>query len=90
MPKSTPHKLEYQRKYNARPEMVNRREANNAARREMIREGKAHVGDGKDVAHRRPLDRGGNNARTNLEVQSRKENRGWRRGKSGYRVPTAR
>ena len=85
MPKSTPHKLAYQKRYNARPEMVKRREKNNAARQQLIREGKAHVGDGKDVGHKRPLDRGGSNARTNLEMQSRKENRGWRRGESGYR-----
>lgn len=84
MPKSTPRKLEYQRQYNARPENVNKREKNNAARREMIREGKARVGDGKDVAHKRALENGGGNSRKNLEVQSRKENRGWRRGKSGY------
>ena len=89
MPKSTPHKLAYQKRYNARPEMVKRREANNAARREMIREGRARVGDGKDVAHRTPLDRHGGNSKGNLEVQSRKENRGWRRGQSGYRVPNA-
>lgn len=85
MPKSTPHKLAYQKRYNARPEMVKRREKNNEARRELIREGKAHVGDGKDVGHKRPLDRGGSNTRGNLEMQSRKENRGWRRGQSGYR-----
>lgn len=84
MPKSTPQKLAYQKKYNARPEMVNRREKNNAARREAIREGRAKVGDGKDVGHKTPLDRGGSNADANLEVQTRKENRGWRRGKSGY------
>jgi hypothetical protein len=86
MPKSTPHKLQYQKAYNARPENVNRREKNNAARREMIREGKAQVGDGKDVAHRRALDNGGGNSRGNLEMQSRKQNRGWRQG-SGYKVP---
>lgn len=86
MPKSTPQKLRYQKEYNARPENVNKREKNNAARRELIREGKARVGDGKDVAHRKALDNGGGNSRSNLEVQSRKENRGWRRGKSSYRV----
>ena len=32
MPKSSPAKLAYQKKYNARPEMVNRREDNNLAR----------------------------------------------------------
>lgn len=90
MPKSTPQKLRYQKEYNARPEMVNRREQNNTARRQMIREGKVRVGDGKDVAHRRPLDQGGGNSRSNLAVQPREENRGWRRGQSGYRVPKAR
>lgn len=85
MPKSTPQKLRYQKAYNARPENVNKREKNNAARRQLMREGLVHVGDGKDVGHRRPLERGGTNARSNLEVQSRKENRGWRRGQSGYK-----
>lgn len=84
MPKSTPAKLRYQKEYNARPENVNKREKNNAARQKLIREGKARVGDGKDVGHKRPLDRGGGNDRGNLEVQTRKENRGWRRGRSGY------
>lgn len=89
MPKSTPQKLAYQKRYNARPEMVNRREKNNAARRQAIKEGRAHVGDGKDIGHKRPLDRGGSNAQSNLVVQSRRENRGWRRGQSGYRVGNA-
>lgn len=84
MPKSTQQKLRYQKEYNARPEMVNRREKNNAARAQLVREGKARVGDGKDVGHKQALDRGGSNARSNLEVQSRQLNRGWRRGKSGY------
>lgn len=86
MTKSTKHKLEYQKKYNARPAIVNRREENNAARREMERKGLAHKGDGKDVGHKVPLDRTTRNANRpgNLEMQSRKENRGWRRGKHGY------
>lgn len=81
--KSTKHKLAYQKAYNDRPEMVKRREKNNAARRELEREGLAHRGDGKDVGHIKPLDRGGLNTRSNLEMQTRKENRGWRRGKHG-------
>lgn len=87
MPKSTPQKLRYQKEYNARPENVEKREKNNAARRALMREGKVRVGDGKDVAHKVALDNGGSNARSNLEVQSRKENRGWRRNKAkGYKV----
>lgn len=84
MPKSSPQKLAYQREYNARPENVEKRVKNNAARREAIREGRAHVGDGKDVAHKRSLDNGGSNAKSNLTVQDRKTNRGWRKGSGSY------
>jgi hypothetical protein len=79
MPKSTKAKLEYQAAYNARPENVAKRVLNNAARREAIREGRVRVGDGKDVDHKRPLDKGGTNARDNLRVVSRSVNRGWRK-----------
>lgn len=89
MPKSTPHKLAYQKAYNARPEMVKRREANNAARQAAIKTGKAHVGDGKDIGHKKPLDAGGGNQKGNTMVQDRASNRGWRKGQSGYKVGTA-
>lgn len=88
MPKSTPRKLEYQKAYNARPEETDKRVKNNAARREAIREGKAKVGDGTDVAHLKPLESGGGNAKGNLQVQPRSKNRAWREGQSGYKPPT--
>lgn len=84
MPKSTPAKLAYQREYNARPEEVAKRVKNNAARRDAIADGKAKVGDGKDVAHKKSLENGGTNAKSNLTVQDRTTNRGWRKGKSNY------
>jgi hypothetical protein len=84
MPKSTKRKLEYQKEYNARPEEVKKRVANNAARREAIKEGKAKVGDGKDVAHKKSLENGGGNAKDNVKVESRSKNRGWRRGSGSY------
>lgn len=84
MPKSSPQKLAYQKAYNARPEEVAKRVKNNAARREAIAEGKVKVGDGKDVAHKKSLENGGTNAKSNLTVQDRETNRGWRKGKSGY------
>lgn len=84
MTKSTKRKLEYQKAYNARPEEVKKRVANNAARREMMKEGKVRVGDGKDVAHKKSLENGGSNAKGNLAVQSREQNRGWRRGTGSY------
>ena len=84
MPKSSPAKLAYQAAYNARPEEVEKRVKNNAARREAIADGKAKVGDGKDVAHKKSLENGGTNAKGNTVVQDRATNRGWRRGKSSY------
>ena len=84
MTKSTKRKLEYQKAYNARPEEVAKRVKNNAARREAIKEGKARVGDGKDVAHKKSLENGGTNAKSNLTVQDRATNRGWRRGSASY------
>lgn len=84
MTKSTKRKLEYQKAYNARPEEVAKRVKNNAARREAIKDGKAQVGDGKDVAHKKSLENGGGNTKDNLAVQDRKTNRGWRRGSGSY------
>lgn len=84
MPKSPKSKLEYQKEYNARPENVKKREANNRARYQLIKEGKVSVGDGKDVAHKKSLENGGSNKRSNLTVQSETKNRGWRRGSGSY------
>ncbi len=46
----------------------------------MIREGKARVGDGKDVAHKNGNAR--DNRKSNLEVQSRAKNRSFPRTKN--------
>ena len=68
-----------QREYNASPEATAKRVANNSARRQAMAEGKARVGDGKDVDHRTPLSKGGTNARSNLRVVPRSENRSFAR-----------
>ena len=86
MAKSTPQKLKYQKEYNARPEEVKKRVMNNAARREALEEGRVKKGDGKDVAHKKSLDNGGSNGKSNLKVEDRSSNRSWRKGKSGYNV----
>lgn len=52
--------------------------ARHKARRQMIREGKVRVGDGKDVDHRRPLAQGGSNHPSNWRVRPASENRSWR------------
>ena len=68
-----------QRQYNASPEATAKRVANNSARQEAIREGKAKVGDGTDVDHKRPLSRGGSNSKDNLRVVSSSSNRSFAR-----------
>lgn len=68
-----------QRQYNASAEATAKRVANNAARRKAIAEGKAKVGDGKDVDHKKPLSKGGTNSDSNLRVVSRSSNRSFAR-----------
>lgn len=70
---------EYYRKYHASPEAKRERAMRNAARDRMEKRGLVRKGDGKDVDHRRPLSRGGSNDDSNLRVQSRAKNRGYRR-----------
>ena len=75
----TPGQIRRQVKgYNAKPEMVKKRTMNNAARRELEKEGLVKKGDGKDVDHKKPLRSGGTNARSNLRVQPKSVNRAWR------------
>ena len=76
--------------YDATPEVRKRRAARNAARARLMKEGKVSKGDGKDVAHKRALSKGGSNARSNLKVQSASKNRGWRDDRSGPNKPTSR
>lgn len=84
MTKSTKRKLEYQKAYNARPEEIAKRVKNNAARRDAMKSGLVHKGDGKDVAHKKSLENGGGNTKGNLSVQDRATNRGWRKGSGSY------
>ena len=73
----TPSQIkQHGRTYQAKPEQVKNRTKRNAARREMEKEGRVRKGDGKDVGHKKPISKGGSNARSNLKVQSRKSNRG--------------
>lgn len=72
------YKKEYA-EYHSRPEQKRNRALRNAARREMEEKGLVRKGDGKDVDHKKPLDRGGSNDESNLRVLSRSKNRGYRR-----------
>lgn len=83
MPKSSKAKLAYQAEYQKRPGEVEKRVERNKARRHAIAEGRAKVGDGKDVDHKRMLDQGGSNDRSNQRVVSASKNRGWRKDNPG-------
>jgi hypothetical protein len=65
------------REYHSKPAQIKKRASRNAARSLMVKSGKAHKGDGKDVDHK---NRNANdNSPGNLRVVSQKKNRGWRR-----------
>jgi hypothetical protein len=78
MAKARDYKREYER-YHGSEAAKKDRAQRNAARAAMVKAGKARKGDGKDVGHLVPIDRGGTNAKGNLAVQTRKKNRGYKR-----------
>ena len=75
------YKKEY-KNYQGTPEQIHNRSERNQARAAMVKAGKAHKGDGKDVDHKQPLIKGGSNAASNLRVQSKTQNRSFPRTKS--------
>lgn len=81
-----PYKNPEDRKYTANAkaydnsgEVKERRRARNRARYAMEKEGLVSVGDGKDVAHKIALSKGGANARSNLKVEAAGDNRSFAR-----------
>lgn len=76
------YKKEYEN-YQGKPSQIKNRAKRNAARRKLMKEGRVRKGDGKDVGHKKALSRGGNNARSNLVVQSRSANRSFSRNSNG-------
>lgn len=71
------YKAEYA-KYQGTAEQKKNRAARNAARAKMMKAGKVHKGDGKDVAHVKAFDKGGTN-KTGLRVESASTNRSFKR-----------
>jgi len=49
---------------------------------DVIPNGKVKKGDGKDVAHKKPLAKGGSNKKANLKVASQAKNRSFKRTKT--------
>lgn len=76
--KPRPYKRENEL-YKSKPEQIEKRVARNKARRELMKEGRVHKGDGKEVDHIRPLSKGGSSGRNNLRVVSAKANRSYPR-----------
>lgn len=75
--KPRPYKKEA--KYEDSPQQVKNREARNAARAKLLKAGKVHKGDGKDVDHIKPVSKGGTNAGSNLRAVSASDNRSFTR-----------
>ena len=71
------YKREYET-YQGKPEQIKKRAMRNAARAKMVKAGKAHKGDGKDVDHVVALDKGGSN-KTGLRMVSKSANRSFDR-----------
>lgn len=78
MTKSSKQELKAKAEYNRRPDVQAKRVEQNRARRHAIAEGRARVGDGTNVDHVKPLDKGGSGADSNTRVTSEKFNKGWR------------
>jgi hypothetical protein len=62
---------------------IKKRAERNAARAAMMKAGKVHKGDGKDVDHARPLGKGGSTSPSNLRVTSASSNRSFKRNSKG-------
>ena len=73
------YKKEYAN-YQGKPEQIKRRASRNAARAEMVKAGKAHKGDGKDVGHKNGNPR--DNSKGNLAIESKRGNRSYSRTKT--------
>lgn len=84
MPKERNFRQEYDR-YQGTAEQKKNRAARNAARAKMARKGKVKKGDGKDVAHVKAFDKGGDNS-TGLKVESKSRNRSFKRDSKGNLV----
>ena len=71
--------------YKAKPDQIAKRVQRNAARREMMRAGLVHKGDGKDVAHVVAADKGGS-IKDGVRVESASKNRSFKRDSKGNLV----
>lgn len=76
--KPRPYKKEYEQ-YQGTEEQKKNRAERNKARREMIKLGKAHKGDGMEVEHIKPLSKGGKSVPSNERMEKQHDNRSFYR-----------
>lgn len=79
MTKSSKQKLAYMAEYQKKPENVEKRVDRNRARRHAEAAGLVHKGDGREIDHKKMLDKGGSDKDSNTRVVSAAENRAWRK-----------
>lgn len=82
MTKTRDYKAEY-KNYQGKPEQIANRTKRNKARADAMKDGRASKGDGKDVDHKKPLSKGGSNAKSNTRVVSKSTNRSFKRNSDG-------
>jgi 5-methylcytosine-specific restriction endonuclease McrA len=86
MPYMTDGKRDYKKqneKYDGKEPVKKDRASRNAARALLKKEGVVSKGDGKDVDHKKPLSKGGTNARTNLRAVAASKNKSFARKSNG-------
>ena len=84
MPKKRNYKKEYEN-YQGTEEQKKNRAKRNAARRKASKDGKVSKGDGKDVAHKKAISKGGKNP-GNTKVEVAGANRSFKRNSKGKLV----
>lgn len=81
MPYKNPKDRNYRKEYDTyqgTEQQKKNRAARNAARAKLLKAGKVHKGDGKDVAHKKAFDKGGSN-KQGVRVESATRNRSFDR-----------
>lgn len=61
--------------YQSKPEQIRRRARHNKIRAMAEKEGRVHKGDGKEIAHKVAVSKGGSDSKENTEVVPRTKNR---------------
>ncbi len=83
MPRKVRNYADEYKKYHSSEEQKKNRALRNTARRQAESSGKVTKGDGKDIDHKKPLSKGGSNAKGNRQVLSASSNRSFKRNSKG-------